>query len=165
MINKSIKVTVQNVTKLSEDYLYNILSDLSETHPDFDLIDSELSRRASLIVRSTEVAQQLQIETLTKFHQAQDEIIEILSGYRGKKTIFLIEKLGNEFIDDYEICFATFTVRSFVARPTQSSEWFHDDIEEAKAKYAKLLYYRIYDHYLRYASQENVEKIRLALGV
>ncbi len=165
MFNKNIKVTAENVTRLSEDFLYNILNDLSENHPIFILIDAELDRRTAIAAATLEIQQKADIAKMAEFHQCQEDIKELFEGFRGKKTLLLIDKLGSEFMEDYDVCHISFNVKSYVANANQNSEWFHDDLEAAYAKYARLLYYRIYDHYLRIASVEVSERLHKLLGV
>lgn len=56
----------------------------------------------------------------------------------------LVAKYGHEFIDDYHVDGNTIT--SKVAREDQNSQWTEEDVD---AKLRQLLYYRIYDNYIR----------------
>jgi hypothetical protein len=163
-----IKVTKENVTKLSEDALYAVLDSLPETHPIYHLVDSEIDRRLYIEKENLKLRQQRQMEQMAQFHKLQSEISEIFEGFKGKKTLLLIEKLGQDFIDDYTICEQTFVVTSLVAHKSYdqnaTSQWKFDTIEKARAKKATLIYYRIYDRFMRQPTKENLELLKSLLG-
>lgn len=162
-----LKVSVDNITKLSEDALYLALDQFKESDPMYSLIDAELDRRAELRDRALAKKHRDQLESLKLTQAIQSEISSIFAGYKGKKTLFLIENLGQEFIDNYTICEITFTVTSLVAQNSYSevpSSWEFDTIEKARAKKAKLIYDRIYDKFMRDATLDNLELLKRLLG-
>ncbi len=161
-----LKVTISNVTRLSEDALYNALEGLPESHPDSVLINAEIDRRIESAQRLVQKQHQMQLESIRLTHAIQDEIQAIFAGYKGKKTLILIESLGQEFIEDYTICDKSFTVVSLVAHRSNydvPSKWEFDTIEKAISKKAQLIYYRIYEKFMRDATQDNLEILQKVL--
>jgi len=159
-----LKVTNENVTKLSEDALYIVLDSLKESDPVYSLIEAELDRRIHAQNQSLFKSQQLKIESMALIEAIQEEIHRIFQGFKGKKTLLLIEKLGQEYIDDYTIDEVTFTVYSKVARPDQNSSWSFDSMEKANSKRAMLIYYRIYEKFMRDATVSSVELLQKLAG-
>lgn len=161
-----IKITMQNVTKMSEDGLYLALADMAETNPMYLVIEAELDRRASLIVSQLEAKQKYQAESLKLTQQVQSEIQQIFSGFRGKKTLMLIENFGQEFIDDYIIDENTHTVYSKISYELFNNpvSWECDSSEQAHCKLAKLLYDRVYDKMMRNPTRDSVDLLKKVLG-
>jgi len=159
-----LKVTNENVTKLSEDALYIVLDSLKESDPIYSLIEAELDRRIHIQNQSMFKSQQLKIESMALIEAIQEEIHKIFQGFKGKKTLLLIEKLGQEYIDDYTIDEVTFTVYSKVARPDQNCSWSFDSMEKANAKKAMLIYYRIYEKFMRDATVSSIELLQKLAG-
>lgn len=162
-----LKVSAQNVTKLSDDALYMVLDRVPETDPSYILADAELDRRLSVESKALAKRQQAQLESLKLTHAIQSEIQSIFEGCRGTKTLFLIENLGQEFIDDYTICETTFTVGSLVSQYSNfdvPSSWTFDNIVQARRKKAQLIYYRIYDKFMRDPTSDNLELLKRLLG-
>lgn len=161
-----IKVTIANVTKLSEDALYMALNELKETDDMFQIIDSELNRRVDLHASMLQKRQEAQLESLKVTQAIQAEIAAIFEGFKGKKTLILIENLGQEMVEDYTICEETFTVLSkleqgFEHNPTS---WECGSIEQARGKVARLIYNRLYNKFMRDATDENLELLKRVLG-
>lgn len=161
-----LKITNANVTRLSEDHLYLALAEEKDGSNLFVLIEAELDRRAELHTQALKKKQVSQIESLKLTQEIQSEIQEIFKGYRGIKTLFLIENLGQEFIEDYTIDEETFTVYSKVSHEVfnNPSSWELDSIERARAKVARLIYYRIYEKFMRDATPNNLELLKRVLG-
>lgn len=162
-----LKVNNANVTKLSEDALYTVLDRVKETDPMYLLIDAELERRAALEAKALDRRHQSQIESLKLTHAIESEIQTIFEGYRGFKTLILIQNLGQEFIQDYTICENTFTVKSLVSHLTTfnvPSSWTFDTIVQARAKVAHLIYDRIYNKFMREPTLDNLELLKRLLG-
>jgi hypothetical protein len=161
-----VKVTIQNITKLSEDALYIQLDVLNEADDTAILIEAELDRRSSQLELTLVKKQQEQIRNLQIYHQIQSEIRSLFDKYRGKKTMFLVESLGQEFFDDYTVD-ESFTVRSLVAHNTTfdvPQTWECEDLQQANAKKIKLIYYRVYNKFMRFATQENLDLLYKVLG-
>jgi hypothetical protein len=164
-MNKNIKITVQNITRLSEDFLYKAIEDLPETHPDYHLIDAELTRRGALLVQSLVTLRESQLEAERTLLRVKNEIEEIFKNYKsGRRRTILIEKLGSEFVNDYEVCLETFTVVSLVARPDQQDVHSFTNVRDTMNKFTQLVYYRIYDKFMREPSSTNLTLVRTALG-
>lgn len=164
-MNKNIKITASNVTKLSEDYLYEAIEDLAETHPDYHLIDSELTRRGALLVESLVKLNNQKLEAEATLLRVKAELDDIFNNFKsGPKRSILIEKLGSEFMDNYEVCLETFTVVSLVANPNQKSVHEFTNADDTMDKFTKLVYYRIYDKYMREPSTTSLTLIKTALG-
>lgn len=162
----NVKVTVENVTKLHEDSLYLAL-DKAYENKDLglqDLIEAELDRRADAHTKMVALRQERERQALQTLHTLENEIQAIFEGFKGKKTLFLIEKLGQQFIDDYTIDEVTLTVFSKVARENQNCSWQCVTLERCRAKVAGLIYDRIYDHYMRDPSAQSVSFLRKTLG-
>lgn len=162
-----VKVTIQNITKLSEDALYLQLEDLKSDDDMAILIEAELDRRAAALELTLVKKQQEQIRNLQVYHQIQSEMKDLFDGYRGKKTMLLVERLGGEFFDDYIIDEVSFTVRSLVAHNSGfdvPSTWECEDLKQANSKKAKLIYYRVYDKFMRFATAENLTLLHKVLG-
>lgn len=161
-----LKVTKDNVTKLSEDALYLALNDLKETDDLFVLIDSELDRRAELYNTQLKKKQEDQLNSLKLSQAIQAEIQAMFLGFKGQKTLMLIEHFGQEFIDDYTIDEITFTVYSKVSHElfNNPTSWEFDTIEKARCKMAKLIYNRVYDKFMREPTPQNLELLKRVLG-
>lgn len=163
-----LKVTIDNVTKLAEDALYIQLADLKESDPMYDLIEAELDRRAELYNARLAKQRQDQMDSLQLTQAIQAEIHAIFEGYKGKKTLILIEHLGQEFIEDYKVCEVTFTVTSLVSHRSWSlnsnSTWSFDNIIQARRKVANLIYDRVYDKFMRDPSKDSLELLKRVLG-
>lgn len=161
-----LKVTIANVTKLSEDALLIQMADMKESDPMYGLIESELDRRADLLIKAEKARLSSKIESLNLTMQIQFEIAAFFDGFRGKKTLMLIENFGQEFIEDYVLDEETFTVYSKVSCENfnNQSSWELDSIREARGKMAQLIYYRIYNKFMRTPTQENLEILKRVLG-
>lgn len=161
-----LKVTTDNVTRLSEDALYTALDSMKESDHMYIVVEAELDRRASIMERNLKAKQEAQIESLKLTQAIQLEIAKIFEGYKGKKTLMLIENFGQEFIDDYIIDEDTFTVYSKVIHEIyhNPTSWEFDTIEKARGKVAKLIYNRVYDKFMRDATPENLEMLKRILG-
>ena len=100
--------------------------------------------------------------------QIESEIHNIFQNFKGKKTLLLIQAVGQEFMDDYIVCEETFTVTSLVAQYSNFNvpgSWECENYDAAMAKKAKLIYYRIYEKFMRNATPENLAALHKALGV
>ncbi len=162
-----LKVTAENVTKFHEDSLYIQLADLKESDPMYALIEAELDRRAHLHTEALAKRAKAQLDSLQLTQAIQAEIHALFEGYKGKKTLILIEHLGQEFIEDYNVCEVTFTVTSKVAQNfslNSNSTWTFDTIVQARGKVANLIYDRIYNKFMRDATQDNLELLKRVLG-
>lgn len=161
-----IKVTVANVTRMSEDALFLALADLSDSDPMTTVIEAELDRRTDLEQSNLKRRQALQLESLKLTQAIQSEIQEIFAGFKGKKTLVLIENLGQEFIEEYYVDETTLTVYSKAQQvfPNQPSTWECETMDMARGKMAKLIYYRIYDKFMRDATRDNLQLLKRVLG-
>lgn len=162
-----LKITESNVSRISEDVLFNVLNNLDESDPQFKIIDAELNRRAELSRTQALKTKELKMRHLVLVQSISNEIHVIFEGFNGPKTLMLIEKLGQDFIDNYTIDPETFTVHSHVACLSYNGEvnnrWEFETMEEANRKKAKLIYDRIYDRYMRDATVDNLEYLRRTL--
>lgn len=153
----NIIVTATNVTKLSEDVLLEVFEQLPESNPTYILIDSELNRRADLYNRNEKLKIEQQIQTLVELQTLKSNIHLVLHGFKGERTKYLIEKLGQEYVDDYAVCPITFKVTSDVAyKVDHCGTWEHTSVKEAHSKLASLLYDRIYNRYIRDVTSQNL---------
>lgn len=161
-----VNITINNVTRMSEDALYIKLESLTPSDPLYTVIDAELERRASIAEENLRKRHKMQLESLKLTQAIQEELQIIFNGFRGKKTMILIENFGQEFIEDYYIDEQTCTVYSKVSHEifNNPSSWEFDTIEKARCKMAKLIYYRIYDKFMRNATVDNLELLNRVLG-
>lgn len=157
-----LKVTMENVTKMSEDALYIALDGLTPKDAMYPVIEAELDRRAALV--QARLARQQ--ESLLITQAIQVEIAAIFAGVRGVKTLMLIENFGQEFIEDYTIDEETFTVYSKVRHEIfhNPTSWECGSIEIARRKMAKLIYDRIYNKFMRDATADNLELLKRVIG-
>lgn len=160
-----IKVTMSNVTKMSEDALYIALGSLRESDAMYAVIDSELDRRLIMEQRSLKLRQELQLQKLRTTQDVQTEMAKIFSGFKGVKTLLLIERVGADLMDDYVVDEVTFTIYSKCEKafPDNSSSWECETLEQANRKVARLLYYRIYNKFMREATVDSLAFLRKAL--
>lgn len=160
-----LKVTMENVTKMSEDALYLELERLPEDSDMHPIIEAELDRRLEVQERNLKARQEDELNSMKLTQEIQIEMIHIFGDYKGKRTLFLIQRLGQEFMDEYSIDESTFTVYSKAQQcfPNQPSSWECETIEQARSKMAGLLYDRIYHRYMRDATSENLAFIKKAL--
>lgn len=161
-----LKVTVTNVTRLSEDALYMHLADIKESDPIYALIEAELDRRAAIYNQNTAKKQADQLNSLKLTQAIQAEIAAFFEGFKGQKTLMLIENFGQEFMDDYTIDEDTFTVYSKVSHElfNNPTSWECDSIQQARRKMAKLIYNRVYDKFMRDPTPDNLELLKRVLG-
>lgn len=161
-----VKVTKDNVLSLSEDTLFLVMNELPDTDPVYILIDSELDRRIHQREEKLKQAHLRELESLKVTQAIREELQSIFAGVKGKKTLILIENLGQEFIEDYVIDDSTFTVFSKVKHSVfnNPSSWECDSIEQARSKMARLIYYRIYEKFMRDPSNDNLELLKRVIG-
>lgn len=131
-----------SLSKIEHDLevLYNkpetpsILVQIAELEAAADiLVDAENAVRDAMILREKEAKRIM-----------QEKIDDITSLVKLGKTEELVKKYGHEFVNDYEIDGNTIT--SNVANKHQNDQWTVNDVD---SKLNQLIYYRIYDHYLR----------------
>lgn len=161
-----LKVSVTNVTKLSEDSLFLALDQMTPKDGMYTVVEAELERRAQIHQDMLVKKQKSQIESLQLSQQIQTEISALFAGVKAHKTVLLIEHFGQEFLDDYTLDEETFTIYSKVSHEIFSnpSSWELDSIEKARSKMAKLIYNRIYNKFMRDATIENLELLQRVLG-
>lgn len=161
-----LKVTIENVTRISEDGLYIALEALKQDDPMAHLIEAELDRRIVLQEAALKKKHNEQLQSMMITQALREEIQTFFLGFKGHKTLLLIENFGQEFMEDYVVDEETFTVYSKVSHETFSnpSSWEFDTLEQARKKVAKLVYYRIYDKFMRDATSENLELLKRVLG-
>lgn len=157
-----LKVTNLNVTKFSENALLLALDEAGEGSDLSILIEAELERRSHIEEDLLRRRHASQIESLKLTQSIQLEMENIFSKMKGTKTLFLIENLGQEFIENYTVDEETFTVYSKVSHSTfnNPSTWEFDSMEKAQRKMAQLIYYRIYDKFMRDATTDNLELLK-----
>lgn len=163
---RMLRVTKENVTRFSEDGLCLALADMDQNDPMYDIVEAELVRRDDIKLQLLKEQNERRIESLKLTNAIQEEIAHLFLGIKAAKTLVLIEHLGQEFIDDYVIDEATFTVYSKVKHSifNNPDSWQYDNITQARSKMAKLIYYRIYDKFMRDASADNLELLKRVLG-
>lgn len=158
---------MENITKVSEDLLVEVLNTLPESHPMYDLIDAELDRRADEYTKVQASRQEAEIKRLQLTHFIETSISELFHGMKeGRKMVVLVSKLGQAYMDDYEICQDTFKVTSLVAKYSNydvPSAWQFKSIEDANAKKVQLIYYRVYNEYMRNPTIESLQYLEKVL--
>jgi hypothetical protein len=162
-----IKITKDNVTRLSEDSLYIALDELHESDGLYVLIEAELDRRIEMQERLLARRHEAQLESLKLTQAIQAELQVIFEGFKGTQYLsMLIENFGQEFIEDYTIDEETLTVFSKVTHGvfTNPTSWECDTIEKARRKMSRLIYYRIYNKFMRDATPDNLELLKTVLG-
>ena len=123
-----------------------------ETQLDREDLSSQL--RAQYEAEADRLANGLTLIQQKQAARTQEElnkIADISALFQAKDVNTLVSKYGHEFIDDYEILVegSDHVVYSSVSRESQSNRWICKDEEEAISKRNQLLYYRVYDHYMR----------------
>jgi hypothetical protein len=149
-----VQVTNLNVTKIHEDVLLNIINTLHEGSDLYILIDSELERRAALVA-----ATKLNVISQNrKLIELKAEIQGLLETLKIGKMSLLVTKLGSEFEDDYELNFTNFSIKSNAQsfNPNVNNYWEYENTDRMMIHFRNLIYYRIYDHYMRYPSEDAV---------
>ena len=149
-------VTSDNITKLSEDALHQCLDELYDEgmikSSEYKLVDSELNRRSSIIIASNrrkkeaELAKQKELEKRI----AEYESLRELSGERVTMKA-TVEEFGSEFESDYRIDdkFCLYSACFNCRNPNQQNLWQHNSLKEAIDHKFLLVYYRIYERYVR----------------
>ena len=167
-----VKVTVSNITRLAENVLEFSLKeaisfgDVSTQ----DLIEAELDRRDHLRNSTNKSSLERNQTKNNMINQAliEFEVRDLLETYRGSvtKSQLLIEKLGHEFTDDYSIDHSTFTVYSVHVNPHTKDlgTWSLNSSARCEAKVRELIYHRIYDRYMRDASESTLQALQRALS-
>lgn len=163
-----LNVCAMNITKVPTTKLEMMLAKLDESHPNYILAEAELERRDSLEDRTKMKQRQAKLDEALKLQALKSNIAEIFEGFRGKKTIILIEKLGQEFIADYTID-DDFVVYSHVAYKSYNlecnSRWECETKAKANQKVAGLLYDRIYNKFMREPTAEDLAFLKVVLGL
>jgi len=118
--------------------------------------DTDSVRYQELSSRADEIVDELnKIDDILKSKQKAREAAELarIANIRDLikmgKTEELIQLHGHEFINDYYVDVVALTIHSSVARDDQNSQWTEESEELLNKKLKILLYYRIYDHYMR----------------
>jgi hypothetical protein len=161
-----LKVTKLNVTRFSEDGLYLALDSLKASDEMHPIIEAELDRRIEMEQEALRRRHNAQLESMKLTQAIQAELQEIFAGFKGKKTLMLIENFGQEFIEDYIVDEVSCTVYSKVTHEVfnNPASWEFDTVEQARCKLAKLVYYRVYDKFMRNATTENLLVLKRVLG-
>lgn len=84
------------------------------------------------------------------------KILHITDLAREGRMVELVETYGGEFAESYVIL-ENFTVMSGCVNPRNPNEtnvWHFTCLEDALAKKFKLIYWRVYDHYVRNKGKE-----------
>lgn len=153
-----IVVTSQNVTKLSETVLVATLNQLQEDSGIHLLIEAELERRATIADVSKRVKLEKQQKEALELSELKSEISALFETlYNGKKQA-LIEKLGDQFAGNYEFNETNFSIQFNLhnINPNSPNYWQFENKERALTHLRNLIYYRIYDHYMRLPTQDTV---------
>ena len=118
------------------------------TDEEFDLYNAELNALQDQVNSSNDRQKQ---ERLAKEQARREELAKIHQMFDEGKVNELVEEYGQQFIGDYtitekhEVLSFTFNERN----PDQQKVWQCGSHEAAVKKLNKLLYYRVYDHYMR----------------
>jgi len=159
---------VLNILKLSDDALLIQLNRAydSDNEDLILLIEAELERRDDLYAKNEIARKQNELKRIENLKLLQEQMHDLISNFKGTKTHILVAKLGSEFEADYYICEDTFTVKSNADHPpfVQNTTWGHESLEEAKAKVVQLIYYRIYNHYMRNCTSDSLEFLKKVLA-
>lgn len=151
-----IAITDKNVTKLSEDHLYERQDALYNkgqiSSIEYQLCEAELDRRNNIRLyneKKKKLAELARIEEIDKL-KAEYENIKSSNGTRVTMKAMVAE-FGGDYEDDYSIS-DDFTVHSacFNPRnPNQEKTFLHSSLKEALHHVHLLKYYRVYHRYLR----------------
>lgn len=165
-----VTVTILNVTRLAEDFLYDRLDALYDQglveSDEYVLIDSELDRRNSILrekerrEKEAELAKQVEMERLIKEYES----VRDSNGSRVTMRA-MVEEFGNEFegnylIDDQlRVLSSCFNPRN----PNQQNIWQCSTLEEANKKVFYLIYWRVYDRYFREPESVSITRLKAAI--
>lgn len=168
-MNQLAHINNSNITKISEEALILAYNSLKDPGSDMGiLIESEFTRRDRVYEEARERAHKEKINKLISMHQIESEIEQLFQTYRNGRMTFLITKLGGQFEGDYVLDEQNNTITSLVADRCSfsvNSKWTYETWEEVVHQFRLLLYYRIYDHYVRNASQDSLDELKRSLGV
>ncbi len=161
----NIKITNQNVRRIAESVLYQVLDRVSETSEVGQIISQELERRfdrEQVQLRDQQIREHL---ALVEKQRIEQEMALLFKKYKGTKTKFLVDALGEEFVLDYELDTETFIVYSYAKHYfDQQSQWDHATLAEATHHIHLLIYYRIYDKFMRNATNDYLALLTKALS-
>lgn len=106
--------------------------------------EAELDKIANQITKQKQRLTELAAERQAKIVELQNLINE------GNQHA-VVAMYGHEFADNYEISTegADFVVYSSAAKDFQNNRWPCPSMEEAERKKLQLIYYRVYDYYMR----------------
>lgn len=114
-------------------------------------MDPDSAEYAKLDSEANDIADQLnEIDdiytkrAMEEFRLKEEKLEDIIRLNAEGKVEQLIDKYGHEFIDDYEVIGDT--IHSKVAPEHGDSQW---TVKDTQKKLRQLLYYRIYDRYIR----------------
>lgn len=118
------------------------------TDDEFNSYNEELNAMQDVINASSDRQRQ---ERLAKEQAKREELAKIQQMFDEGKVNELVEEYGQQFIGDYTIT-EKYEVLSFAfneRNPDQQKVWQCGSHEAAVKKLNTLLYYRVYDHYVR----------------
>jgi hypothetical protein len=167
-----VKITENNVTKVAEEILEQSLDYLyhHDTRSNLiPLIEAELDRRDRILEdqKQKQKVYKSELNRLIELHEISHQIDYLLKKHRKGKMDLLISRLGMDYADDYVIDEVSNTVHSLVSHMSSfdvPSQWEHENYEQAVLKVRVLIYYRIYNRYMRDATKENLDYIKRMIG-
>lgn len=157
-------VTKENLTKVSETTLVNILNTLGDDSPMALMIEAELDRRGDIIDQA-KVRLEMRRESDAKYlEQLKSEVSNLFVNLKQGKMAKLVELFGDEFAPNYSYDPRSFRIVSHVAQSFNSAgAWDHDSEDDALKHLRDLIYHRIYDHHMRNATIESLQVTKLLL--
>lgn len=121
--------------------LESILDNMDLDNPEYAKLEAEANDIADQLNQIDEIYAQ---EAREQARLQEEKLAEIREWSFQGRINELVDKYGHEFVGDYTI--EGNTIHSSVAPDHTESQW---TVEDVNKKMRQLLYYRIYDRYLR----------------
>ena len=153
-------IKASNLTRMSEDWLYDKLEELEESKNNLKLmkqISDELDKRAELYNKKVEAEKEKKrIEEQCRQQLLQEfEDIKEKNGSRITMRA-MAEEFGDNYDGDYYID-NNYTIYSMCGSTMNINEsWGCDDYVSATKKKNQLIYYRVYNDYFRYGATPDI---------
>lgn len=159
-------VTKENLTKISETTLVNILNTLDNTCPTAVMIEHELDRRADIIDQAKVRLEMRRESDAKKLAELKSEVSAMFVNLKQGRMARLIEMFGDDFAKDYSYDSETFIIVSHVAHKGpdfKTDNWEHETEHDAMVHLKTLIYDRIYDRHMRNATIDSLSVLKLLL--
>jgi len=158
-------VKLENLAKISEDKLIQLMEDNENNEELVSIIDRELDNRAAILSTQQEAIKTAKIEKELLRQQLLKEY-EHIKQTNGEKVTMkaMVIEFGDIFVDNYHIDNAHNVHSNCSSINNGDSCWSCGDLDEAQKKVNQLIYYRVYDVFFRNGpTNETLDRLTIKL--